>query len=163
MAATRKGYKRLRGASRNYLDEQTGEIISDRRYRALRAASGQKSTVSPQRHAIQVRAQRNYNRLLAKYVETERAKGAMSKNKQGKPVPLTKAAARKSRVFKKAIADLGVKGDDLAARKRKRHALVKIGYLRNIPEWVPYDQIADYANGAIERPSDVDTEDRYRA
>jgi hypothetical protein len=157
-AKTLAGYKRLPGAARRYVNTATGEIIADRQYRKLTAASGRKTSISPQRLAIQRRAQRNYNRLLNEYTKTERAKG--TKRQDGRPID--KASVRKSAEFRSIISDLKLKPTTPENRRKRRDALKRAGYRAGIPDWVPVDESPDYKSGKLKRWQQVPKARRYK-
>jgi len=142
------GYQRIPGTARNYVNTSTGAIITDRQYRKLGAKA---PPVSPRRRAIQVRAQRNYNRLLNDYVKEQRAHGATSINSKGQVVPLTKADARKRAEMKQIIADIKISAQTPAGEARRRAALTAAGLRKGIPEWVPVGLSGRYKAGKLRR------------
>lgn len=144
-AKTLPGFKRLPGASRRY-STPTGAVISDRQYRKVVEAQGAKGTFSAQRQAIQVRAQRQYNRLLSKAATRAREEGR----------PASKADIRKSAEFKQAVQDVQErrrKGQPYteAQEARKRRALETLGYREGIPAWVPVGLSDRYRAGKLRK------------
>lgn len=143
-AKTLPGYKRLPGANRRYATPGGG-VISDRQYRRIAHATAGKAPVTPERLAIQTRAQRNYNRLLSQRTRELRQEGQS----------VTKQQVRKSDELKQIVRDLKAKDrpgqHSQAVNDRRRSALEKIGARQGIPEWVPVGLSDRYRKGKLRR------------
>lgn len=147
------GYRRAPGTSRGYISP-TGQRLSRRQYDKVVAAAGLKQSMAPQRYAIQVRAQRVYNRLVNALARLKRA--VLGEKAPGK------AALRQSAEMKQ------IKRDIRAATKRKpgqplspenavklRDALKRAGLRDNVPDWVPPGLSDAYKKGKVSRSRDV--------
>jgi uncharacterized protein YukE len=143
-AKTLPGFKRERGGTRGYI-APNGQRLSRRQYDKLAHAVAGKASISPQRQAIQTRAQRNYNRLLSQRARELR--------QEGKTV--NKAEIRKTEDFKQLIRDLKAKDKpgehSQRVNDRRRSALEKIGARQGIPEWVPVGLSDRYRKGKLRR------------
>ena len=157
-------WRRLKGKSRRYKNDDTGQELSDRAMRKLRELQDERTVFSNARLARQRSAQARYNSTLRSYVEKERA--------SGKSIKL--GEARKSADFAtkyKRLSDLGrtrpsVKIKSKSRRKvssfnghkyyssntkqaQMRRILRDLGKREGIPDWVPVGLSADYREGRL--------------
>lgn len=134
---------RLPGSSRNYQNDQTGEVLSRRQYDSMQELFGERKLMPPKRLHEQRLAQHRYNERR-KHFQSDQS------TKLGRPVTYKEASTSKElKKITKQLKSLDkVVGRDKhgkpillrdtpEGRRMLREDLKQLGRRRGIPDWVP--------------------------
>lgn len=156
-------FKRLPGTSRNYLDTQTGKIVSRRQRDNILRAEGKIKTKDIPTKARQRQKQARYQSLIDNYIAKKRDDGVI----------LSKKAARESTEFKSLFRQLNSVAktkqkatDTLKSRKRLNEKMIKLltalGRRDDIPGWVPVGFSDRFRKGKLKSPANLPKAFRFK-
>jgi hypothetical protein len=132
---------------------ETGEILSRRQYDKLVGQAGLHTKKSLAAKAKNDRIQREYERIVARYVDRQRELGVRGADGG----EYTKGEARKSADLKRHYQDLKQQGRKKPGKRTKADnaayakTLKALGLRDGIPDWVPPGASAGYRRGTFDR------------